>query len=473
MHDPKPMSEMPDADASLWAHDVLDGRCNIVVGAGVSMADPTCLSSGYQLAVDVKRALSLESTFQADLVGVPDGDLPALGDAARDHSPTATSLLQRKIVELADLDGALPNYGHLILALLMSEGLVHCVSLNWDSCIERTAVTNYCAIVTCSDKTDVSGTLHSARLLKPHGSSQNPGSMRVSTAQMDETAWWINHTAATALAGNRTVFIGLAEVPPYQESTVRELVGLSNAAGNIRVIAPSASKQWTQLLGDDESKWFTAGKADDSLDDLLRAITAIKLGEAKTVALAIVPNIGGITQSESIDPLLARIGEVPAHYLWLWARRGVFPNSDHPAATSATMVNCLLALMLLNSISTVEAITIRGACVAIETDEFIVEFAYSPDLAPRSDLMNKKRSSLRVHKQNNSLPVDKKILVLADGAAGPIPKAMRESIVDEGDPKSVVDGPMTLGDRWVDVSKITAVSSKSELEEMIASAGYD
>lgn len=450
MYTPKPLGQTPDAATTVLAHRFKAGRLTLVIGAGVSNSDPASLPLGTGLASMVKRRLS-HGPLGATVTPLPD-DLLVIADAAEASGiPEALSLVRDAIISSTKFLTAEPNYGHHAISLLLIEGISMALTTNWDNCLERSAMTQYGAVATCRLAAELVGIPSLPLLIKSHGCASIPDSLLVSTSELSNAPWWAQAQVVAALAANTVVFLGVGSIAPYLRPTLsRVLAALPPASlRSLRVVAPTLAAEWTPLLQPPLDDLAIRQTADEFLDDLLRAITLEQLSELEMLTAQIkIQN--QIDLNSPKDQLIAVLKQYPAHYLWLWGRRGSFSQPQRPMTNGADFVRTLLALALVNSYSPLEAIQVHGECVTLQCRDFLVELAHVDNPIPASSLVKEKRASLRSSRAKNLITSALPIVVLSHGEVGSFPRdTLPENIVDGFSALSVVDGASDLRDRWV------------------------
>lgn len=457
-------------ESMLWVDEILEHGTTLVVGAGISLSSPTCLKSAIDLAGEVKQNLLSNSAFESVVSGVPDGDLQALADAVQAHSAPALAVMQHRIVQSGSFLDAEPNYSHLVLALLLQEGVVDVITLNWDRCIERAASRHYGTVEGCCTDEQLTSVLNTARLLKPHGSAEIPNSLRVSSQQMAEAPWWAQHATAAGLATNRVTFIGVSDPPTYIRPTLQKIVELA-AGPSVKVVGPSEPPAWTAMLEGEAGDWFIQGTSDEILDELIRGLTQKQIEQAQVAMREAAESIVGFDSDQPLNEIYDLIRDQPAHVIWLWARRGMTKNSATKLATGSTLVNCLLALVMLHQVIPISTIAVFGPCVTVVSDEFTIELALASDVVSSDALMRQKVNSLKARRAENLIPKNKPCLVLASGYVGALPRpGLPDSVVDSADADSVIDGPTVIDDRWVGLEEVIRVRGVDDLRALIGIA---
>lgn len=444
----------------------------LVVGAGVSNAPPTSLPIGREIARALRHKLSYTELAKS-VESLPGDDLLVIADTAEAQSPQALELVQQTILNSFDFKTASPNYAHQYIAILMAEGAVKTMTTNWDTCIERAAGSTHSDIVACRLPEEIGRGGASAVLLKLHGCAEIENSIRVSSKQVGEPVWWAGHQVSAAIENSWVVFVGIGSIVPYVGETIGKIVDLARASPRIRVVDIQRTSDWDTILGGSGSDSFIESSAEQFLDDVVTSLTNQQLLQVFGLAqkLAKETPMDGIDVLAAIEQVVRSLREYPAHFTWLWARRGVFPSACGPVVLDPNFVRCVLALALLHSISPLEEVRIIGTTVSICCKDFMVELLWARQALASSVLCKKKTESLLVDKRNNTLPQGKRCIVIVHGSSGPLPPAaMPESVVDKPEVEDLIDGPQTLAARWITLDSLVSVQNKDSLRDL-AGAG--
>jgi hypothetical protein len=386
VYQPKPLAENVDTTTSNIALSMLSGHISIVIGAGISQAPPTCLPLSQDIAGKLKQGLRY-TPLDKYIKQLPDDDFVPIADIAASQSVDALQIVKRTILNSFDFKTADPNYAHLIVALLMAEADVHVLSSNWDTCIERAANMVYSEIIACRLSEELHGGGTSPLLLKMHGCAEIEDSILVSSQETTLPLWWATHQINAALQNSVVVFLGIGSVAPYVRQTTKELVNMASSS-QIWVVAPSLSQDWNDILANQAEKHLIPLPAEDFLDGIIRALTASQLSRIHSLAEQIENEslISDLEMTSIITQTISFLGQLPAHYLWLWVRRGTFPHKSGPAALDPTFVRCILSIALIQTVSPFEVVGVVGNVVFIQCKDFLVELAWSRDTMTSADL---------------------------------------------------------------------------------------
>lgn len=248
-----------------------------------SMAAPASGPTGAQVAERLRP-------FVAELLGVPLEQLPeetleSLSARVERTVPHRFADLKVRAAEAADFLAMDPNFGHEVVALLMREGALSGISVNWDRGVENAGVELKISIEGVASASDRQRLSTELPLFKVHGCARRPKTLAITQAEVDRPQGWAKAEVQHALAGGTVVFLGLGTVGVYVREPLVELAALWQEDGvTIRVVDPfGLSPGWRAALNGYGAETEIALDSESFLDDLLRAIVleAISLsGEA-------------------------------------------------------------------------------------------------------------------------------------------------------------------------------------------------
>ncbi len=462
----KPLSENPDPRIYNIALRALTKNLTIVVGAGISSSPPTNLPLAHEIAQKLKSdlissglAVNVADANGDDLLDVVDKAIKSIGDLEP---------IQLKIIELfPEFKTALPNYSHKAVALLLAEGVL-VLSINWDTCIERVAQDTNVEMVACRNREEFQGAGSSARIPKLHGCAAIHSSLVVSSKQLEGAPWWAGYQLGAAIENSFVTFVGIGSLASYIRKTIDGIINETNRTKNVCVVATSISNDWKDTLIPQESLFSMS--CESFLDAILRAITNDRLATvfSLTTRNGSEPPITDIDLEILMRDTVNFIKQFPADAIWLWLRRGVFPQGYGSVILDSVFENCILALTLISSVSPLLSIDVRGSVVSIQSSDFLIEFALARQITRSDILVQQKRSSLIVNRKANLLSRSTKYLVLCQGYLGSLPKReMHKCIVDDQDIHDQIDGDTALPDDWVSLEQIIHVHSKEELSALL------
>lgn len=475
-YDPKPLAVDPPPQIVALGPRIEDKKFVLVLGAGVSVEPPTCLPSGAELALNVKTRL-LDSPLASTVEHVADDNLLAMADIVETKSQAAFPAFIRAILEAADFRMATPNYTHLAIGLLMAETNVPVLSTNWDTCIEQASLSANSYIVACTSRDDIQNAGNSPLLLKLHGCAKNEGSICVSSKQIAEATWWATHQVGAAIEMGFVAFLGIGSIAEYIKLTIQKILEMTKELSNVLVVDPVLSQEWSHLLKDSD-KQNIAISSEEFVDDILRTLTLSQLSRANTLAREMKeqsqPSINDVDMVASTRAVIDFFRQYPAHYAWLWVRRGFFATGPNPSILDPTFIQFVLGLSLINHVSPFSHFEIIGDTASIRSEDLIIELAWARDPITAKTLCRKKLASLRTDKKRNVLPQTQRIVVVSHGFVGALPShIMKESIVAERHLAHIIDGSETLGVSWVDLGELIQGGKKDKIYQMLGVGGND
>jgi hypothetical protein len=252
------------------------------------MAEPSCGPSGW----DVANALR---PYVANFLGVDalelDGlSLEELAERLAADDADRLEALRVRASEAADFRGITPNFGHEAAALLLREGAVELITVNWDCGVETAGRDANVAIRGVAHPNESVATAFGLRIFKVHGCATRPPTLAITKAEVDNPQDWAVGRVKGALAGGIVAFVGLGTVGLYVSEPVENLVTVwGQDASSVVVADPVLSDSWKSAFGDAEtaSNAHIECDANRFLDDLLRAfvLEALELCEQQIRAL--------------------------------------------------------------------------------------------------------------------------------------------------------------------------------------------
>lgn len=337
-HQPSPMTaDLPLYAVALAQRATNQGRVVIYAGAGISLASPTRLPNGAELAGAIWARL--RPMFSA-LDGVDRGNLLAVADAVA-ALPGGADALRQAAARAAEFGTAKPSYGHRMIAHLMLEGAIDVLTTNWDDCIERGGSPERLHAVT--DERSL-GRVTPPSVLKLHGCASEPDSLLITTADLQHPPTWTREQTQARLGSAVVVFLGIGDVAGYVKVRIMEAITDVGDVANIRVVSPGINHNW------ETSQWAKvapglavenriAETSDQFMEHLGAAYIHVTLANHKA-ALAEDPTIAHDLDS-SIQALLA----TDALSLLEWIRQvAVAPLQGESVLSSSATVEALTAL---------------------------------------------------------------------------------------------------------------------------------
>ena len=467
-YNPKPLSTEPNPSVAAIGPRMEDKTVVFIVGAGVSMGPPTNLPSATQLAQSVKTILRT-GPLSTTITLPPEDSLLAVADAIERDSPEAFPLFIRAILETADFKMAPPNYAHLVIALLLSEANVQILSTNWDTCIERCSPSVYRDISGCFDRNGLQTVGDNTIFIKLHGCAKDESSICVSSRQIAEETWWATHQVGAALETSLVVFLGIGSIAKHIETTLQKIISMTKDLSNVVIVDPELATDWSQLLKD-EIKNHMPMRSEEFLDDILRTLTLSQMSKVNLLAQDIhkeLPSsdIDVIGEVREISKFLSKY---PAHYIWLWVRRGFFDDGRNSSILDPTFRQFILALALINSVSPLHDMGIIGDTSFMRCRDFTVEIAWGRDPSSSTVLCRKKLNSLMEAKKKSLLPQAQRFVILAHGFAGGLPaRIMKESIVAEPHLADIINGSEAIGATWISLMDLMQARDNAQIRTLL------
>lgn len=463
LYEPKPLKEKTSVLITSLAQTIESGNVLAIIGAGISMSPPTLLPSGSEIARKVKQGLS-QTSLASSISSCPEDDLLAIADTAESQSHDARNVLQKLILNSFDFTTAPYNFAHLVISLLMAEGNLHVLSMNWDTCVERSAIFSRSDILPCRNLTEFRQTGNKAILIKLHGCATIEDSILISTEQFEETQWWITSQVEALFARNMVLFLGIGSIPRYIERTTKKLLEFTKGSSPIYVVTSRLSTEWTTLLSTTGSLQSISSTAQEFLDDILRSLTCLKLGEVQPLVTEIAPDITDFDIQAAVSDVLNILYQYPAHLIWLWLRRSIFPNTCAQTILSPTFVHFVIALALLHTISPLQEIKQLGEVVFARCEHFVIELAWARTQMSANTLRKKKIEALKADVQRRSLPQSSPFMIIAVNCVGKLPSpVMPISIMDKPAKSDIISGAEIIVDYWISLDDLMRIHDKSTL----------
>jgi hypothetical protein len=206
-HEPKPLGETPGAHVAAFVQAGKQNRLVLYAGAGLSAAEPSCGPNGSVVAERLRP-------FVARVLGVNESDLEELrleelADRIEQEAAGNLADLKRRAAEAFDFRGIEPNFGHEVAALLLREGFIELISVNWDTGVERAGMridTRIAGVATPTQRLQLANELP---VYKVHGCAERPETLALTKGEIDQPQTWAEAEVHSALTGGLVVFVGL------------------------------------------------------------------------------------------------------------------------------------------------------------------------------------------------------------------------------------------------------------------------
>lgn len=379
-YSPRTLGDSPQAGVVPLVDKARAGQLILFIGAGVSAAAPSNGPMGPAVA-DRLRATA------AEIIGCSEDSLSKctleeLAEKVQSVGVDEIARLRHLAGEAFDFAGALPNYGHRAIALLMREGLVRVITVNWDCAIERAGLEVGVAIAPITSVITAHAATDQLRLYKVHGTATDPASLKITKSDVDRPDTWAVAEVQSALTNGTVVFAGLATVGDYVSSPIEQILAdWSGYASAVRVVAPTVPDAWSKLLGAHSADVaHFPSYADDFFDDLLRAlvteclqrvfIKSSNLAQLEPWAATMMTGAGFISQASK---------SAQAHQVMEWWRGGVAPTqAGTPFISEKPGQDVLMAASLLVGIDGDAEMAGLGRRFSARTSKQYIEILSKP-----------------------------------------------------------------------------------------------
>ncbi|MGP0048235.1 MAG: hypothetical protein ACLPZR_05210 [Solirubrobacteraceae bacterium] len=451
---PLPLAAGASPAALALARTAVTGQLAFYVGAGVSMSPPTSLPTG----LDVQRRVAARAR---DLLGVEvqspaddDPTLEELGAAAAALGADVLDQLRELAATAIDFVDAPPNFGHEAIALLLREGLIDVLTVNWDRGIERAGLNlGYTVEPILTQEQRSQGGPH-PRIDKLNGCASRPLTLRITREEVDEPLAWAEHRVGAALTDTTMVFLGLGTVGDYVATGVeRMLARTRDAPLTVLVVAPHLSAGWRDALGERAEEAHVPERAEPFLDHLLRAAVRLALANARDAAerAAAGGHAASVRLRTGANRLVEALHEHPAAPVWRWWRDGACGTSTgHPFIFDGRGEDALTVVFALVGDT---AVTVSGDddALVVELDGHYLEIGCWPGLQARQ-LVERQADRIRRRRRRGVYRnPTKRIVSVCTGHRGPLPSAgVSLDIADpQGSPCDIMDGSEHISAQWV------------------------
>ncbi|MDA0183174.1 hypothetical protein OJ997_22885 [Solirubrobacter phytolaccae] len=328
-HSPEPLSVPPDVSIYEILRAAQDQPVVFYMGAGLSIAHPSCGPKGTQVA-DKLRPFVAE-LVNARTTDVTEPDLESLAARVAREAPGRMADFKVRASEAAEFRTMEPNYGHQAVALLMREGVITGVSVNWDRGIENAARRIDLEIEAVASQQERLQPRQALRLYKVHGCAKRPQTLAVTKAEVDAPQGWAKAEVARAVAAGMVVFLGLGTVGMYVTEPIKDIVELWALDGaTVRVVDLfGVSDAWKKTLGEAAADVEIVMGADAFLDDLLRALVADALSRTGAAVRELVDEAEWTKRMlAGFETVRAAFEQAPANGILRWWRDGVTSDQD-------------------------------------------------------------------------------------------------------------------------------------------------
>ena len=354
-------------------------RLVLYIGAGVSAAPPTNGPMGASVADRLRPAAATKLGCAVE--DLQDDTLEELASKIATLGDEALADLRLRAAVAYDFAGLEPNFGHRVIALLMREGLVKAITVNWDRAVEHAGVQCGVRISGVTSVLQAQSLTTELPLFKVHGCSSVPQSLKITREEVDSPQQWAIAEVQSALTSGTLVFAGLATVGDYVSDPIAQtLSDWADYASAIRVAGPDMPPAWAALLGRHANFSHFPATSDVFFDDLLRAVMADCLARvtARSQNLAALEPWAA-PMAIGAEAIEAAVQQSPAHLLLAWWRDGVTPTaSGVPFVTEVPGQNAMMTVALLAGLDASVEVSGRGRRFRVRTPHQYVEVLSRP-----------------------------------------------------------------------------------------------
>lgn len=221
-YSPRTLGDAPQEGVVPLIEKARTRRLVLYIGAGVSAAAPSNGPMG-SLVADRLRATAAE-ILGCSADSLSDCTLEELAEQVEAVGYDEITRLRQLAGEAFDFAGMMPNYAHRAIALLMREGMVRVITVNWDCAIERAGLQVGVSIAPITSVITAQATTSEVRLYKVHGTATDPASLKITRADVDKPDTWAVAEVQSALTNGTVVFAGLATVGDYVSSPIERIL---------------------------------------------------------------------------------------------------------------------------------------------------------------------------------------------------------------------------------------------------------
>lgn len=444
---PAPLSQWHPGDLQPLVKAAKLGRLVLYLGAGVSIAEPSCGPTGTTVADNVRRFVARWLEVDPDdLEGL---SLEALAQRIEDEAESHLDELRERTAAAFDFRGMTPNFGHSAAALLLREGLVQLVSANWDCAVESAGRDVDVTIERVASQHESAQVTGGVQVYKMHGCATRPATIHVTQAEVDSPQTWAASRTQQALTSGIVVFVGLGTVGAYVSEPFPQLTrAWASQAASIRVVDPEMSPVWQNHLGHKiAQEAHIASTADDFFDGLLRAIVNDALDGAEQQAQTLAAHEPWAkTMVYGFEALRKALGTATADGVLRWWRDGVVSSqAGTPFITELAGQNCVMTVALIagKDGGDIEASGARSRQTVSSRDRYFEIVSLPGEHFAHVRGVAQARMQRR-HAEAVYADATKPITVVVAGARGKFPASSAPTDI-AADPKAVADIASDLG----------------------------
>lgn len=422
------------------------------------MAEPSCGPSGGQVAEFVRPAA-------AQMLGMDPGALAGLtleelAQRVVDQDADRLQELRVRASEAADFRGLTPGFGHEAAALLLREGAVKLITVNWDCGIEGAGAGMGVVIEHVVHHQESTQSTDALIVYKVHGCATQPPTLAMTKDEVDKPPEWVVARTQGALADSVVVFVGLGTVGLYVSEPIESLVEIWSKEASVLVADPNLSPAWEEALGADKAaESHVKCNADCFFDDLLRALVldALTLGDQE---------IQGLPEEDWATAMRVGFAELRkgleaacADGVIRWWRDGVTPSESGKAFIGGQNGRwSMMAVGLLVGEDGVE-VEVGGARgrQTVASEKRFFEIVSRPG-RPISEVEREGRHRIRRRYDEGVYGQKKPVSVVVPGAIGRFPASGAHADISAG------EAEMTDIAEGVDVIPIHFVSAEEAVQ---------
>jgi hypothetical protein len=435
---PATLAHAPEGRFTQLVQAAKQRRLVLYLGAGISMSPPSCGPTGPAVA-NVLRPLvaRMIEARDEDLDGL---SLEELAQKVADRASERLAELRERAAVAFDFRGIAPNFGHEAAALLLREGLVQLISVNWDCGIERAGARAGVAIQGVADLAESIQLSHVLPLYKVHGCATRPWTLAITQDDVDQPQTWAVGRTQGALADGVVVFVGLGTVGVYVSEPFAELVtAWTPQAASVTIVDPKLSPAWGEALGEEKAQAaHLARSADAFLDELLRAVVRDALDGVELVARDLAQHeTWATTMVEGLDAMRTGLDATAADGTLRWWRDGVVETqAGTPFITELAGQKSLMTVAQLAGLDggAIEVAGVRGRQTVATAQRYFEIVCRPRDHVSHVQIVARDRVETR--RAEGIYTADKPVTVVVADALGEFPSDVAPVDIAGGDEDS-------------------------------------
>lgn len=344
-----------------------------------------------------------------------------------------------------------PNFGHEAAALLLREGLIQLISVNWDCGVELAGLRADVKIEGVATAAQRLQLVEELPIYKVHGCATRPATLALTQSEVDRPQRWAVAQVQAALTGGVVLFIGLGTVGLYVSEPVEELVALWTTDATVWIVDPQLPDAWEAALGDRAVESHIAMTSSEFLDDLLRAVMRDALaGVSQSVEMLAEHDAWAAPMRHGYQRLRDALDRVPADGVLRWWRDGVAPaQAGSPFITELSGQRALMTIALLagREAGALDAQGVRGRLTIGGPSQYF-EIICRPGQHIR-EVETVARDRISRRREEGVYPDERIVTVVVAEAMGEFPAADAPTDIAGGDEEGsdIADGPRVVAIR--------------------------